>query len=212
MRILIVTAVDREAHAIDFIEGVSLVVGGIGRTNAAAATTEALLKRGPFDAVISAGVAGALPESSLTIGQTLVASACIYSEEGLVSSAGLCDMTALGLSLGDFEGNVVPVDDLLLEKLAECFRIGPIATVAICSGTDEAARSVVRRTGALAEAMEGAAVVHAARRLHTPAIELRTISNSTGDRVSQTWDLDQALAELGQAVRAAVRCLGGPVP
>ena len=41
--------------------------------------------------------------------------------------------------------------------------------------------------------MEGAAVVHAARRLHLPAIELRTISNTTGDRDRQHWDLPGAL-------------------
>ena len=57
---------------------------------------------------------------------------------------------------------------------------GPTATGAQCSGTEAAAREIVRRTGAVAEAMEGAAVVHAARRLGTAGIELRVISNTTG--------------------------------
>jgi futalosine hydrolase len=82
--------------------------------------------------------------------------------------------------------------------------VGPIATVATCSGTDEAAESIPRRTGALAEAMEGAAVVHAARRLGTPALEIRAISNTTGDRAEQVWDLDRALSALGVAVRELV--------
>jgi futalosine hydrolase len=55
--------------------------------------------------------------------------------------------------------------------------------------------------------MEGAAVVHAARRLKVPAIELRAISNTTGDRANQQWDLQAGLAALGQALRNAVSAL-----
>ena len=208
MRLLIITSVEAEARAIGAIERANIVVGGIGRTNAAAATTEAIVRswnRGSgFDAVISAGIAGALPGSGLNIGETLVASQCIYVEEGIVTSKGFATMQALGFSLGDFEGNAVPVDEELLDVLGTSFSIGPIATVATCSGTNEAAAEVVRRTGgALAEAMEGAAVVHAARRLKVPAIEIRTISNTTGDRASQQWDIAGALSVLGEAMRKA---------
>jgi futalosine hydrolase len=202
--------VDAEAKAIDAIDGATLIISGVGRTNAAAATTEAVLKhwqRGGVDAVISAGVAGALPQSNLTVGDVLLASQCIYMEEGIVTAKGFANMAGLGFPLGDFEGNSVPVDERLLDQLSAIFSIGPIATVATCSGTDAAAAEVVRRTGALAEAMEGAAVVHAARRLKVPAIELRAISNTTGDRANQQWDLQAGLAALGQALRNAVSAL-----
>lgn len=208
-RLLIVTSVEKEAQAIASPEGGIVVVSGIGRTNAAAATTEAILKRGPFDAVINAGIAGALPGSGLQVGAALLASACVYAEEGLVTAGGFAPLSSIGFALGDFEGNAVPVDADLLNRLADLFAIGPIATVATCSGTDAAAGEVVRRTGALAEAMEGAAVVHAARRLRTAAIELRVISNTTGDRAQQTWDMEAALAGLGVAVGRAIRALTG---
>ena len=39
--------------------------------------------------------------------------ACVYAEEGLLTSEGFGDMTALGFPLGDFEGNTVPVDPAL---------------------------------------------------------------------------------------------------
>lgn len=212
MTILIITAVDAEAKAIapGAIDGATVIVSGVGRTNAAAATTEAILKHwqhGGVDAVISAGVAGALPGSNLAIGDALLASSCIYMEEGIITAKGFANMAGLGFPLGDFEGNAVPVDEQLLDQLSTAFAIGPIATVATCSGTDAAAAEVVRRTGALAEAMEGAAVVHAARRLKVPAIELRTISNTTGDRAKQQWDLQKGLAALGEAVRKAVGML-----
>jgi futalosine hydrolase len=209
MRILVVTSVRAETKAIGALDGVTVVTAGIGRANAAVAAAEAILcGDAAFDAVLSAGVAGALPDSALAIGDAIVATACVYAEEGLATPAGWLDMTGLGFSLGDFEGNAVPVDAGLLGKLEPRFRCGPIATVATCSGTDAAAREVVRRTGAIAEAMEGAAVVHAARRLGVPAIELRVISNTTGDRDRQQWDLRGALEALGPAVRTAVDALG----
>ncbi len=215
MRVLVVTSVPAEAEAIGSPEGATVVVGGIGRTNAAAATTEVIVRGadGPgdgIDAVLSAGVAGALPDSALTLGEAVVATSCVYAEEGLLAPAGFLDMAGLGFSLGDFEGNVVPVDRRLLGRLERRYRAGPIATVATCSGTDAAARAVVRRTGAIAEAMEGAAIVHAARRLGVGAIELRVISNTTGDRDRQQWDLPGALEALGEAVRAALAMIREP--
>ncbi|MCH7603839.1 MAG: futalosine hydrolase, partial [Planctomycetes bacterium] len=73
MRILIVTAVQAEADAIGPIENAQIIVSGIGRTNAAAATTEAIIKDGPFDYVLSVGLAGSLPGGELEIGDIGVA-------------------------------------------------------------------------------------------------------------------------------------------
>jgi futalosine hydrolase len=206
MRVLIVTSVEAEADAARSAGAAGVVVAGIGRTNAAAATTEALLGGDRFDAVINAGVAGALPGSGLRIGEPVVAGACAYMEEGLLTPQGFRDASALG-GLGDFCGNVVPVDGRLLARLRGLGHSGIIATVATCSGTDDLASEVVRRTGAIAEAMEGAAVVHAARRLAVPAIELRVISNTTGRRDRQIWDLGKALHALREALPRAVEAL-----
>ncbi len=208
MPTLIVTSVAAETEAIGSHAGTRVVTSGVGRTNAAAATTEAILRHGPFECVLCAGVAGALPGGGLAIGGVVVASSCLYVEEGLITPEGFTDMTALGLALGDFAGNVVPVDGRLLALLQGWFAVGPIATVATCSGSDPAAQEVVRRTGAVAEAMEGAAVVHAARRLGVGGIELRAISNTTGDRDRQQWDLAGALAALSRAVARALDAIG----
>jgi futalosine hydrolase len=210
MRVLVVTSVAAEAKAVGSVEA-EVVVAGIGRTNAGAATAEALVRAecggDRFDAVLCAGMAGALPGGGLDLGDLVVASRCTYVEEGIVTPDGFADMEALGFRLGDFTGNVVPVDGRLLGRLGEVFRAGPVATVATCSGTDAAAAEVVHRSGAVAEAMEGAAVVHAARRLGVPAIELRAISNTTGDRARQVWDLKGALTALGHAVPKAVAAI-----
>jgi futalosine hydrolase len=207
--ILLVTAVEAEAEAIGEIPGARVIVAGLGRTNAAAATTEALLAGVSRPIVLSVGVAGALPGSDLAIGEAVAASACVYAEEGLAGPDGFHDVTAIGFPLGDFVGNAVPVDQRVLGALGGIFRSAPIATVATCSGTDAAAAEVVRRTAACAEAMEGAAVVHAARRLGAPAGELRVISNTTGNRPDQHWDLRAALAALRPTVVTAVEALLG---
>ena len=203
-RTLVIVAVEAERAALGArclaAPEVRVVVAGIGRTNAAAATAEALAEAraagAPFAAVISTGIAGALPGSNLALGTVIVADACVYAEEGIALPEGQGDMRVLGFPLGDFEGNRVPVDGALLVAFRTLGPACEIATVATCSGTDAAALSVRTRTGAMAEAMEGAAVVHAARRVGVPALEIRSISNTTGDRATQRWDIAAAFAAL----------------
>lgn len=203
-RILIVTAVQAEADVIGRPTGAFVVAGGVGRTNAAAATTATILSDGPFRWVINAGVAGSLPSSGLSIGDTVIANKCVYFEEGLMTPEGFQNMKKMGFPLGDFDGNEVPVDSLMLERLSTIGKVAPIATVATCSGTDEQATLVATRTNCICEAMEGAAVVHAARRVSAAAIEIRTISNTTGNRHSQEWDIELAISNLGKTVNEAI--------
>lgn len=199
MTIVLVVAVDAEAAAVGTREGVHVVTAGVGRTNAAIATTLAAQKD-QVHAIISVGVAGALPGSNLNIGDLIGANFCVYAEEGIETPTGFQDMSAIGFSLGDFLGNDVPCDPHLIQAVQNLAPIGRIATVATCSGTDEAADRIAARTGCVAEAMEGAAVVHTARRLGVPAIEIRAISNTTGNRESQKWDLPAAFSTLQDAL------------
>lgn len=215
-RVLVVVAVDAERAALGSrclgSPGVSTVVAGIGRTNAAAATAEAIaLARaggGRFDAVVSAGIAGALPGSGLAPGAIVVSERCVYAEEGIELPTGFGDMSALGFPLGPFPANSVPVDPSLWPPFASLGPVAPIATVATCSGTDAAAARVRERTRAAAEAMEGAAVVHSALRAGIPGVEVRVVSNTTGDRPRQRWDMPRALAALG-AVGDAIAAFAG---
>lgn len=213
--VLVVVAVEAERMALGATclsaPRVHVEVGGIGRANAAATVAHAIA-RVPYDTVVVAGIAGALPGAwvpggLVPNGGIVVASECVYAEEGIETPQGFRDMGGLGFPLGDFQGNRVPV----CLELARAFKgLGlhaPIATVATCSGTDARAAEVQRRTGAVAEAMEGAAAVHAARRWGVAAIEVRTISNTTGNRDAQRWDLAAAFASLhrvGDAIAGLV--------
>src|SRR5262249_12942439 len=103
-------------------------------------------------------------------------------------------------------GVAVPVSDSMLDWLQTSLspahpHTGGIATVSTCSGTDAFATDVRDRTGAIAECMEGAAVGLVAERLGIPVGEVSIISNTTGDRNRQVWDLQKALHGLSRVIR-----------
>ncbi len=176
-------------------EGVDLVLTGVGKVNAAACV--ARLLPGGYGAVISVGIGGALPGSGLRVGQSVLASRCAYADEGLVTPQGFTDLGEIGFPLGEFGGRFVPTDSGLRERFEPLVdRVGTVATVSTCSGTDEAAAEIAARTGGLVEAMEGAAVAHVAYESGVPAIEIRVVSNAAGDRARQGWDLEGALGSL----------------
>ncbi len=183
---------------VDARAGVSLVLTGVSKSNAAAGVAR-VIDPARDGLVLSVGIAGALPgDDAASIGEVVVATSCVFSDEGLVSTGGFQDCAAMGFPLGDFEGSAVPVEMGSSLRLSAALgaRLGAIATVSTCSGTDDGAREVVRRTGAIAEAMEGAACALVAGRLGVAAGEVRVISNTTGERSRQIWDVGRAFCEL----------------
>ncbi len=188
----------------------TLVVSGIGKGNAGAAAS-ACVSKASCSCVLSVGVAGALPgPRALPLGSVVAATHCVYADEGCQTPEGFIECAALGFPVAPapFEGNRAAVPARVLERLrpvADC--CGPIATVSTCSGTDALARAIAERTGAVAEGMEGAAVAAVAARLGVPFGEVRVISNTTGDRARQVWDIKGALAKL-TVVIGALRAAG----
>lgn len=200
-----------------------LLITGVGKANAAAGVARAMSPA--HGLVVSAGVAGALPGSGLALGSIVAAESSIFADEGLLTPEGFEDVAAMGFGPGAWwpgdagesaagvSGVSVRSDGAWLRGViggpAEGWLCGPVATVSMCSGTDAWASATAARTGGLAEAMEGAAVGFAATRIAAGEgrrcrfVELRSISNTTGDRPRQAWDLRSALRELGVALRAA---------
>lgn len=205
---------DRAWERHDIGPGIALVMSGIGKVNAAGAVLRSI--REIDSLVLSLGVAGALPgPAPAALGDVIAATAAVYADEGLWDSretegiGGFVDCAAMGFPVAGPEsaGGRFAVDaptHALLAPVAD--RSAPVATVSTCSGTDDLARRVAARTGAAAEAMEGAAVAQALTRLrmHTGSAprfaELRVISNTTGDRSRQTWALRPALTRLTEVL------------
>ena len=181
---------------------IDLVLTGIGKSNAAGATGR-LADPAVYALILSVGIAGALPESDVALGDTVVASSVIHADDGVQTPESFLDCSQMGFPLGNFAGAALPVPTRVVDWLVA--RLGPaavggIATVSTCSGTDLLARQVRQRTGAIAECMEGAAVGLVAHRLGIAFGEVRVISNTTGDRPGQTWDLKGALQRLSQVI------------
>lgn len=179
--------------------GLIIVRTGVGKANAAAAVGIALHSR-TYTAVVNLGIAGALPgDNPMHIGDTVAATRSVYSDEGLeLPNGSFVGCSAMGFPLGPFDDSGIPGDPELLDRVrALVSTTAPVATVSTCSGTDALAGQVVDRTAAVAEAMEGAAVGQVATRLGVPFLELRVISNSTGDRDNQTWSIGESLVRLG---------------
>ena len=185
--------------------GLRTLVSGVGKVNAAVSATCAM-ERTAFDAVVSVGVAGSLPHSELKPGDIVIADHVVYAEEGMVAPDGFHTIESMGFPLADFfNGNRLAMNTELLRHVRSLLpngHVGAIATVATCSGTSAGAEEVYARTDSIAEAMEGAAVVHAAGLLGVPGIEVRAISNHTGDRDSQDWDMPAAQSALHQIAQA----------
>src|ERR1043165_9677615 len=135
-----------------------IVLTGIGKANAAGVAGR-YLDPSRHAAVLSVGIAGALPTSKLELRSVVAATSSVYADEGLETPTGFVDCAAMGFPLGPFPGCAIPADPGLLARVRAVADVsGPIATVSTCSGTDVLASRVEARTGALAEAMEGAAI------------------------------------------------------
>ncbi len=212
--LLVVASTEREASCFRDVE-IPVIVSGVGRVNAAIAATLALATRtgdAPPPLIVSAGIAGALPSEdgspAVPIGGVVLGGAAHAAEEGIQTPGGFRTIGELGFPIASFApDNRIPADTEGLARLQRVLpdaHLGDIATVATCSGTDALAVEIARRTTAIAEAMEGAGVLHAARLLGGRAVEVRVISNTTGDRDRQVWRLDGAFARLAEVAHGLV--------
>jgi futalosine hydrolase len=193
---------------------VSLLVSGVGKVNAALAT-EALLSLRHPKTVILFGCAGAYPRSGLKVGDLAIATEEIFGDEGVQTPDGFLDMEQLGLSLATYQNeplfNKIPLITPMINEVRAMLKpvliakgqsliTGPFVTVSCGSGTDPLAADIVARTDGICENMEGAAVAQVCLQHKVSMIELRGISNMTGDRNQGAWDIPKATAIVQEAI------------
>lgn len=179
---------------------------GVSKASAAGGVATAL--RLEHCGVVSLGIGGELPGAGLPIRTWTVAEASTFADDGIETPTGYQSCAELGFPALD-GGDEVAGDPTWVRRLVAAGATPVrVATVSTCSGTDARAAEVARRTGARVEAMEGAAAGLVAVRRGVRFVELRVVSNTTGDRERQVWDMRGALAELGEAFRMLVRELG----
>lgn len=196
--------------------GVDVLHVGVSKANAAGGTARWLaMHPNSYGLVMSIGIAGALPDTEADhepggaiksyrarVGETVVATACDFADEGILTEEGYMDVSEIGFPLDDRYRSTYPCDELALSLITPMVvHRGQITAVSTCSATDELALAIARRTPAICEAMEGAAIALASLRAGVPMIELRAVSNLTGSRTHQGWDIKAALGALERLVR-----------
>lgn len=186
--------------------GFDLVWTGVGKANAAGAVAR-VIDPDRHVGVLSAGIAGSLlsesGEHSCKLLDVVCASESIFADEGVETPDGFESCASMGFAPFENGTDSMIHDAQAVERFA-CLAdvVGTVATVSNCAGSNSRVKAVVARTGAVAEAMEGAAVALAAKRVCPKILtsEFRVISNTTGDRDAQQWDLDGAMEKLGKII------------
>jgi futalosine hydrolase len=185
---------------------VLLAVTGIGKVNAACATT-ALLERFTPSLLINTGCGGAFAGSGLMPGDLAVASGETLPDEGVETPQGWRGLDLIGIPVFEGRGerifNTVPLCGELAAGALECARqhgfacqLGPFHTVSTCSGTAARGGELLRRYPGICENMEGGAVAQVALIYGVPFLEVRGISNHVEDRDLARWELKRAVSEV----------------
>jgi futalosine hydrolase len=177
---------------------------GVGKVASAHAVTLRLVTTPRPDLVVLFGVCGAHADTapSLDVGDVCVIGADGFGDEGVQTEDAFLSTTELGLT-GDLSFAMDPSYTAAAAKLLDVPIVAG-STISTCSGNDRDAAARAARTGAAIETMEGAAVAHVCRALSIPLVQIRCVSNRTGDRDAAGWDLEGALAPLQAAVRRLV--------
>jgi futalosine hydrolase len=178
--------------------GADILLTGVGKANAAGAVAYKL-DPSRHIGVISLGIAGALPGSKCEIGDVVCAVTSSFADEGVLTKGKFQSCADLGFAAFESGKDQIEHHETVIRWLEPYSdHTGCIACVSQCSGTDEAAWEIVTRTQAICEAMEGAATSLAAQRVDPNLLtgELRVISNTTGDRDLQRWDIADALEKM----------------
>jgi futalosine hydrolase len=204
MSTLFVYAVRREGAWLMPRQQVEALELGVGKVAAAMNLAIALSERRP-QLVLQFGVCGAYPARHLRAGlaELQVLDTCVVASETLVDEGvqtpeGFLDLARLkfaepGPLLADVERSAA------VASLLGCPLVAG-ATVSTCAGTEALSRDYAARSGAQVESMEGGAVAAVCRRFDVAHVQLRVVSNRTGDRGLSGWDLDGAITRLTLAV------------
>ncbi len=176
---------------------------GVGKVASVVGLSHHLRPRRPA-LVILFGICGVYPSAhggvgpSLEVGDVCLVGSDRLADEGVEHERGFTDIGRMGFgATGPFAA-----DPELTAAAAAALEVPIVAgaTVSTCSGTDSRSRALARRSHARVETMEGAAVAYLCHALDVPMIQLRAVSNRTGDRERGGWSLEPAVEAVQRAL------------
>jgi len=180
---------------------IEILITGVGSTAAAYALTRQLLWRSP-EMVIQAGIGGSFnsdypPESVAFISEE------VFADLGTFHDGGFTDIFDLGLAgINDhpFTNRMLvnPHRDGWV-KYGLPFVRG--ATINCISSTEDQVEWIRNKYNPVIESMEGAALHYTCLMEHIPFIQLRSVSNFSGERDKNKWKLKESIAMLNEKLR-----------
>ena len=165
------------------------LVCGVGPVEAAASTARALAVR-QVDAVLHIGLAGGL---GLEPGAMVIGTEAVYSD-----LAAAIPVT-----------RSVHPDARLVEAARQRLPDAPAAPIGTSATVGGPCNSLLQSPAI--EGMEGFAVLRACQLAAVPAVEIRVISNETGESDRSLWRIDDALAALAQALPGLIASITAAV-
>lgn len=186
-------------------QNILLSHGGVGQVNMAIQLTRLLSEYTP-EAVLLCGCGGSYPNSGLQLGDLALAETEIYGDLGVATADKFIPLDQLNLpqdpQLAPIIQQSIPLNPDLLKWAQEILTnavCGAFVTVNRCSGYPDLSTELQQRTGGICENMEGAAAAQVCAEFKVPLLELRGISNPTGTRDPQQWDISRGTeaAQLG---------------
>ncbi len=211
MQLLICTATALELSAIQASVGkrilppahsVRFLVTGVGIGASMYQLTRQLCRHKP-QLVIQAGIAGTL-DAALVPGDTVVIETDTFGDAGVVEKEQFHNVFQMGL----LEPNAFPWTEGKLQNPYAAWLALPglkkaaAITVNEVTTNEERIRQYRLQWGAQIESMEGASLHYACLMESVPFLQLRSISNTIGERDKSKWRLKEAVHNLDTELNA----------
>jgi futalosine hydrolase len=204
---LFACAAPAEEEGLDLPHPVAVL--GVGKVAVTAGLLEAIARHRPRG-VLLFGVAGAFPERHrrppspppVAPGGCCLVASDLLGDDGVATPDGFRSLDELGIGAnGPFAA-----DSARTRGAATTLGVPTVrgVTMSTGSGSEATSRAIAGRSGADVETMEGAAVAWLCHRAALPFVQLRAISNWTGDRARGAWDLGAAVRAVQGALRRLV--------
>lgn len=181
------------------------LLSGVGPVESAINLTEYLsrVESGRISGVINFGLAGAYPDSGLSLLDICLAERENFGDIGISINERVEELDPSFSPPLAFKLNnallVVAAEKLLEAGIA--YRCGNFVTVSSSSGTSVRSRYLQNKFAAICENMEGASIARVCQKFDLPCLELRCVSNMVVDRKDQQWLTKEAIDTCCQAMQ-----------
>lgn len=198
MKILILSATEMEIGPCrDAHPPVDWLIGGVGAPSTIYRLTRHL-GANHYDLVIQAGIAGVFGDH-FVLGETVMVQSDCFGDLGIQEKGRLTNIFDAGFADPDefpFLDSRLPNDHPILQE--QQLPLAKAVTVNLVSDDPVQAALLQERYQAQVESMEGAALHYVCRQMQVPFLQLRSISNTVGERDKKKWMMKEAISNLNR--------------